>query len=381
MIKISKREMNLPKSVIAKLLKLSNESKNVISLSVGEPDFITPKPILDYASRAVYKSTHYTPTEGLKELREELTKKLKKKNRIKVDADNILITTGSQEGLLTSLLTMLDPNQEVLLPSPCYVGYIPEVDLVSAKPKFIRLKEEDGFEIDVDLLKKAITRKTKAVIINTPSNPTGSVLKRSTLEEIADIARNKNLLILSDEAYEDLIYEGEHVSIGSLNGMEKDVISFFTFSKSYAMCGFRVGYAVGDERIIKALTKVSHYVTLSPPHLSQLAAIKALKTPRKHIEIMRKEYGRRRKFIVRRLNEIGLPTVNPKGAFYAFSNIKNYSKDSFRFADKLLRKAKVAVVPGREFGPYGEGYIRFSYAAKMNEIKEGMNRLEKFLRK
>src|SRR3989344_2902026 len=161
MIKISRREVNLPKAVIGKLLKIASESKKVISLSVGEPDFVTPKPILDYASKAVYKATHYTPTEGLKELRSELAKKLRKKNKIKADADNILITTGSQEGLLTSLLTMIDPKQEVMLPSPCYVGYVPEVDLVSAKPKFVRLREEEGFEIDVDLLKKEITRKTK----------------------------------------------------------------------------------------------------------------------------------------------------------------------------------------------------------------------------
>ena len=380
MIRISKRELSLPRAVIAKLLKISSESKNVVSLGVGEPDFVTPKPILDFASKAVYKSTHYTPTEGLTELREALVKKLKKKNKINVDVENVVVTTGSQEGLLSTLLTVLDPNQEVLLPSPCYVGYIPEVDLVSAKPKFVKLKEEDEFEIDPDIIRKCVTRKTKALIINTPANPTGNVLKRSTLEELADIARDKNLLILSDEAYEDLVYEGEHVSIGSLNGMNKHTISFFTFSKSYAMCGFRVGYVVGKEDLMKALTKVSHYVTLCPPHLSQLAALKALTISPKYTEKMREEYDRRRKLIIKRLNEIGLPTVNPKGAFYAFSNIKNYSKDSFKFADRLLKKAKVAVVPGREFGPYGEGYVRFSYATKMNNIKIAMDKLERFLR-
>ena len=380
MIKVSKRELSLPRAVIAKLLKIASESENVVSLGVGEPDFVTPKPILDFASRAVYKSTHYTPTEGLTELREALVKKLKKKNKINIGVENVVVTTGSQEGLLAALLTLLDPKQEVLLPSPCYVGYIPEVDLVSAKPKFVKLKEEDEFEIDSDLIRKSITRKTKALIINTPSNPTGNVLKRSTLEELADIARDKNLLILSDEAYEDLVYEGEHVSIGSLNGMEKNVISFFTFSKSYAMCGFRVGYVVGEKDFMKALTKVSHYVTLCPPHLSQLAALKALTISPKYIELMKEEYNKRRKFIVKRLNQIGLYTVNPKGAFYAFSNISNYSKDSFRFADRLLKKAKVAVVPGREFGPYGEGYVRFSYATKLSNIKIAMDRLEGFLR-
>lgn len=380
MIKVSKRELSLPRAVIAKLLKIASESKNVVSLGVGEPDFVTPKPILDFASKAVYRSTHYTPTEGLTELREALVKKLKKKNKINVDIENVVVTTGSQEGLLATLLTVLDPKQEVLLPSPCYVGYIPEVDLVSAKPKFVKLKEEEEFEIDSDLIRKSITKKTKALIINTPSNPTGNVLKRSTLEELADIARDKNLLILSDEAYEDLVYEGEHVSIGSLNGMNNHVISFFTFSKSYAMCGFRIGYVAGKEDVMKALTKVSHYVTLCPPHLSQLAALKALSISDKYTEQMKDEYNRRRNFIVKRLNEIGLPTVKPKGAFYAFSNINNYSKDSFRFSDKLLKKAKVAVVPGREFGPYGEGYVRFSYATKMSNIKLAMDRLGGFLK-
>ncbi|MBI2106472.1 pyridoxal phosphate-dependent aminotransferase [Candidatus Woesearchaeota archaeon] len=380
MIKISKRELNLPRAVIAKLLRIASESKSVVSLGVGEPDFVTPKPILDFASKAVYKSTHYTPTEGLTELREALVKKLRKKNNIKAEIENVVVTTGSQEGLLATLLTTLDPNQEVLLPSPCYVGYIPEVDLVSAKPRFLKLKEEDGFEINPDLIRKSITKKTKALIINTPSNPTGNVLKRSTLEELADIARDKNLLILSDEAYEDLVYEGEHVSIASLNGMEKHVISFYTFSKSYAMCGFRVGYVVGKKDFMKALTKVSHYVTLCPPHLSQLAALKALTISPRYTEQMKDEYDKRRKFIVKRLNEIGLHTVKPNGAFYAFSNISSYSKDSFKFSDNLLKKAKVAVVPGREFGPYGEGYIRFSYATKMNNIKIAMDRLERFLR-
>ncbi|MBI4009838.1 MAG: aminotransferase class I/II-fold pyridoxal phosphate-dependent enzyme, partial [Candidatus Aenigmarchaeota archaeon] len=291
MIKISKRELNLPRAVIAKLLRIASESKSVVSLGVGEPDFVTPKPILDFASKAVYKSTHYTPTEGLTELREALVKKLRKKNNIKAEIENVVVTTGSQEGLLATLLTTLDPKQEVLLPSPCYVGYIPEVDLVSAKPKFIKLKEEENFEINPDVIRRSVTRKTKALIINTPSNPTGAVLRKSVLEELADIARDKNLLIFSDEAYEDLIYEGEHISIGSLNGMEKNVISFFTFSKSYAMCGFRVGYVVGDGKIMKALTKVSHYVTLCPPHLSQLAALKALTISDKHIEAMRNEYN------------------------------------------------------------------------------------------
>jgi len=381
MVDISERELELPEAVIGKLLKISAESKDIISLSVGEPDFTTPKPLLDYAKTILPKATHYTSTSGRIELREALAKKLKKENKINLDPDNILVTNGSQEAILTGFLSTLDPTEQAIVPNPGYLAYIPAIELVSGHPVYVKLDEEDNFEFNPERIKENIDKKkTKVIMINTPSNPTGTVLSKSTLEEIADIAIEYDLYIFSDEAYEKLVYGKKHISIGSLNGMNEHVVTFQTFSKSYAMPGFRVGYAAGPEKLIKAMDKVHHYVTLCAPNVSQLMALKALSLPNKYIEDMRKEYDRRRKFIVNRLNELGLRTTMPNGAFYAFSNILDYTTDSFKFSEQLLKKTKVAVVPGVEFGRYGEGYIRFSYATDYKLIEKGMDRIEKFLK-
>jgi len=381
MTHISERESELPEAVIGKLLKISSESKDIISLSVGEPDFITPKPLLDYAKTVISKGTHYTATTGRIELREAIAKKLKKDNKINLNPENILVTNGSQEAILTGFLSTLDPSEQAIVPNPGYLAYIPVIDLVNGNPVYVKLDEEDNFEFNPDRIKESIDKKkTQVIMINTPSNPTGTVLSKSTLEEIADIAIEHDLYVFSDEAYEKLVYGKKHVSIGSLNGMEEHVVTFQTFSKSYAMCGFRVGYAAGPLELIKAMDKVHHYVTLCAPNISQLVAIKALSLSPRYTEAMRKEYDRRRVFLVNRLNELGLRTRMPNGAFYAFSNIQDYSTDSYKFAEQILKKVKVAVVPGVEFGKYGEGYVRFSYAADIKLIEEGMNRIEKFLK-
>ncbi|MAG20354.1 aspartate aminotransferase [archaeon] len=374
-MKISKRELNLPYSVLGELTKIASEDKKTISLSIGEPDFITPKPILKNINSLIRKATHYTPSSGKKELKEALVKKLKKENKINVNEDNIMVTCGSQEGIFASLLSVVDPKDEVIIPNPSYLGYIPAIELVSGVPVFFNLEEEDGFEVNPDNIKKLINRKTKAIILNTPSNPTGTVLSKKVLEEIADIVNDKGLYIFSDEAYEKIIYDKKHVSIGSLNGVD-NVISFYTFSKTYAMCGFRLGYCVGSEKVIKAIDKSSHYVTICAPHISQLLGIRALKLGKKYIDDMVKEYRRRRDYVVRRLNDMSLRTLKPDGTFYAFSRI---NRKSLKFSKDLLKK-KVAVVPGVEFGSNGEGYIRISYAAKMSLIKKGMDRIEKFVR-
>ena len=379
---ISEREVELPDAVIGHLLELAAEHKDIISISAGEPDFLTPKPLIYYTRKIAHKGTHYAPSQGRIELREAICKKLKKDNKINCNPDNVLVTCGSQQGILAALLTCMDVSEQVVLPSPCYLAYIPQIELVDAFPVFFQLKEEDKWQINTDELKKAIDKKkTNAILINTPSNPTGTVLSRKILEEIADIAVENNLYLFCDEAYEKLIYDAKHVSVGSLNGMGDYVVSFFTFSKSYAMCGYRVGYTVGPREVIKAMTKVTHYITLSAPNISQLVATKALSLNKKYIEVMRKEYDRRRKFIVKRLNDMCLPTIMPQGAFYSFSNIKHLSKDSYKFAKDLLKKSKVAVVPGREFGKFGEGYIRCSYATDLSNIKIAMDRLEKFVKK
>ena len=379
---ISERELQLPDAQIGRLLKIAVEDHSVISMSVGEPDFITPKPLLRYAKKMVKYSTHYTPTAGRRELREAIVHKLKKDNNIDTNPENIILTTGSQQAVFTALLTTIDPTEQVIIPSPSYLAYVPQIELVSGTPVYFKLDEENDFEVNPDDIKKVIDRKkSKVLLINTPGNPTGTVLSKKILEEIADIAVEYDLYVFSDEAYEKLIYDRKHISIGSLNGMKNYVVTFQTFSKSYAMCGFRLGYAAGPENLIKEMTKASHYVTLAPPTLSQLVAVKALSLNPRYTNKMVKEYRRRRDFLVKRLNEIGLPTKMPYGAFYTFSNILEFSRNSLRFTNDILRKAKVAVVPGSEFGKYGEGYIRCSYATDFKLIEKAMDRIDNFLRR
>ncbi len=379
---ISIRELELPDAVIGKLLKLAVEDKRVISLGPGEPDFLTPKPLRDYTKKIVDQGTHYGAPQGNSELREAICTKLRKDNKIKSTPENILVTCGSQEAIYVSLLASLDVSCQVIVPDPGYLVYRPAVELVDAVPVPLELREDEGWIINTDRLRRLIDKKkTHGIIINTPSNPLGTVLDKKILEEIADIAVEYDLYLFSDEAYEKLVYDKKHVSPGSLNGMEDYVVSFYTFSKSYAMCGYRLGYVVGPEKLVQAMTKVSHYITLSAPTISQLVGVKALSLSQKYTEIMRKEYDRRRKFIVQRLNEIGLPTMMPHGAFYTFSRISHLRKNSYAFAQELLRKSKVAVVPGTEFGRFGEGYIRCSYATELSKIKIAMDRLETFVKK
>ncbi len=381
MKELSEREVDLPEALIGELLKISSESKDIISLGPGEPDFVTPKPILKHGAKVIGKSTHYTSPQGITPLREAICKKLKKDNKINFKPSNIIVTPGSQSALFAGLLSVLDPKDQVVIPNPSYMDYIPAVELVSAVPKFVRLKESNNFEIDSDEIKKVIDKKkTRVIILNSPSNPTGTVIRKKVLEEVADIAVENDVYVFSDEAYEKVIYDAKHVSIGSLNGMKEYVVTFQTFSKAHAMCGFRVGYASGPQEVIEAMTKVSQYLNICAPNVSQLMGLKALSVGDKYIGKMLKEYRRRRNYIVPKLNELGLSTSVPDGAFYAFSNIKDYSKNSLKFVKDMIKKAKVAAVPGTEFGKFGEGYVRFSYATDLNKIKEAINRLEKFLK-
>jgi len=379
---ISEREAELPESVIGNLLRIASEDKSVISMGAGQPDFKTPRPILDYAQKIISKSTSYSNPQGVLELREAIAKKLEKENKIKSSPENIVVTTGSQEAIFMSLVCTIDPGEQVIIPNPGYLAYVPAVELLNGSIAYVKLLEEDGFEIDPEKIKEVIDKKkTKMLILNSPANPTGNVLSKKTLEKISDIVIENDLYVISDEAYEKLVYDKKHISIGSLNGMEDYAVTVQSFSKSFAMCGFRLGYASGPKNLIDAMIKSSHYVTLCAPHISQLLGVKALQIPNKYVENMRLEYDGRRKYIVKRLNDLGLRTTMPYGAFYAFSNIKHLSNNSYNFAKELLTKAKVAVVPGTEFGTYGEGYIRFSYATDLKLIKDGLNRIEKFLKR
>ena len=380
MVDISEREQELPDVLIPELLAIAAERKDIISLGPGEPDFLTPKPILDYAKNIIGKSTHYSAPAGRTDLREALVKKLEKENNIKVNLENVAVGCGSQELLFAAFLASLDVSEEVIVPNPGYLGYVPAIELVDGVPVYVKLEEEENFEFNPERIREAITKKTKVIMVNTPGNPTGTVLSNKVLEEIADIAVEKDIYIFSDEAYEKLIYGKKHISIGSLNGMGDYVATFHTFSKSYAMAGFRVGYVSGPKPLVDAIIKSKHYMSIAPPNLSQMLAVKALTISKSYITQMVNEYNKRRLYIVKRLNKLGLKTVMPNGAFYAFSNVKHLTSNTLDFARKLLREAKVAVVPGTDFGKYGEGYIRFSYATKMPLIKEALDRIESFLK-
>jgi len=382
MVHISERDLQLPHVEFPEIFRRVANDKSIISLGPGEPDFSTPAPLLAYGRKVFDKSTHYSEPRGMLLLREAIVKKLERENNIKTDSDNIMVTCGSQEAIFSALLASVDPTEQVLVPSPGYAGYTPAIDLVSATPVFVPLKEEDEWELNPDVLKRHIDKqRSKVLILNSPSNPTGGVMSRKIMEEVCDIAIENDLIIFSDEAYEHILYDGaKHLSIGSLNGMQDRVLTFQTFSKSYAMCGFRLGYCAGPKKLIAEMNKDHHYITLGAPTISQMMGVKALQLPKKYIDCMVKDYKKRRDLIVPRLNEIGMPTLNPRGAFYTFSNISNYSKNSSQFAHKLINEAKVAVIPGTEFGPFGEGYIRCSFATEYHKIEAALDRMEKFLK-
>lgn len=378
---VSERERELPEALIGRMLEIAVQRRDVISLGPGEPDFPAPKPVVNFTKQFADRCNHYSPPGGRKELKEALVKKLRKENRIRCGQDNIVVTAGSQEALMLVLQCTVDVNGQVLVPDPGFLGYVPSVELADAVPVPFPLHEENGWEIDPDDTKKVIGKKTHAMIINSPANPTGNVLGRKTLEELADIAVDSDIYVFSDEAYEKIIFGKKHISIASLNGMEDYAITLQTFSKSYAMCGYRLGYCVAPEEVAQAMTKIHMYSTICAPTLSQLVGLKALEMGSRHTKAMVKQYRRRRDLIVKRLNETGLHTVKPEGAFYAFASIQNHSKNSFRFAQALLKKAKVAVVPGSEFGRNGEGYVRCSFAADYRLIEKALDRIGNFLRK
>jgi aminotransferase len=382
---ISEREEELPKSTIGKMLKIAVESKTIISLGPGEPDFVSPDNVIQSAKKWLdRKYTHYSPPGGRKEFKEAIIKKLWKENRIRARPDNIVVTTGSTEGILLALMCTIDPGEGVIIPDPGFLAYKPTVEILNGMPISIPLYEKEDFQFNVDRMKERIVpEKTNAMILNTPNNPTGTVLKKKTLEEIADFAVENDILIISDEAYEKFVYDDtRHISIGSLNGMKDRVLTLHSFSKTYAMAGFRVGYAAGPENLINAMTKLHLFSTLSTPTLSQLTAMDALRGPQGHIERMRREYDRRRRLITKRLNEIeGFTCIKPKGAFYAFPNTKAFGMKSLKFAEWLLKNAKVAVLPGSEFGIHGEGYTRLSYATSYDKIAKALDRIERATKK
>ncbi len=382
---ISERQVELPVSTIGKLLEMVTEKKDVISLGPGEPDFDSPKHIIRAAKKYLDRGyTHYSPPTGRSDLKEAIIKKLKRDNKIIAKPENIVITTGSTEAILLTLMCTLDPGEGAIITDPGFLAYKPTVEILNGVPISVPLYESEGFQLNVDRMKELIIpEKTNVLIINTPCNPTGTVLSKKTLEEIADFVVEYNIIVISDEAYEKFVYgDAKHISIGSLNGMNKHAVTLHSFSKTYAMPGFRLGYAVGPKNLIQAISKVHTFTTLCAPTISQLTAIDALNGPQNSVEKMLKEYDRRRKLILSRLNEIGgFRCLEPKGAFYVFPNISEFGMKSLDFARWLLENAKVAVVPGTEFGKRGEWFIRCSYATSYELIEKALDRIERSVKK
>ncbi len=357
--------------------------EGVISLGIGEPDFITPWHIREAAIYSMEKGyTMYTSNYGLLQLRQELAKYLKLHYELNYHPEHeILITVGTSEGLDLALRAILNPDDEVIIPDPCYVAYVPDIILAGGVPISIPTCKENDFVISASDIEPRITKQTRAILIGYPSNPTGAVMPHEELLKIAKLAQKYNLLVISDEIYARLVYGIEHTCFASLPGMKEQTILLGGFSKAYAMTGWRIGYVVANQELIEAMTKIHQYTMLCAPITAQMAAIEALKNGEREIERMRKEYDGRRRLMVKRLNDIGLSCFEPKGAFYTFPSIEITGMSSEEFAEKLLLEEKVAVVPGSAFGQYGEGFLRCCYATSLANIEEALAKMGRFVKK
>lgn len=380
---LSARVSNLKPSGIRKFFDIAATMKDVISLGIGEPDFTTPKPILDAGVNSLLAGeTHYTSNAGKLELRQAIADNLKRLYNVSYDpVSEIIITVGVSEALYCTFTALLDPGDEVIIPTPCFVAYQAEVLLAGGVPVEIASKMEDNFEVDPEAIRAAITPKTKVIFIGYPSNPTGAVAEKETLMEIAKIAIEHDLLVVSDEIYDRLVYGFEHVCFPALGDeIKKRTILLGGFSKAYAMTGWRVGYAAAPAEIIQGINRVHQYTIMSAPTTAQDAAAVALLSDT-YVDDMVQEYDRRRKLLVGGLNKLGLTTFEPRGAFYAFPNISASGMSSDQFAEKLLVEEHVAVVPGEAFGDSGYGFVRACYATSYEKIEEALHRMEKFMQR
>jgi len=380
---ISQRAGQISPSGIRRFFDLLASIEGVISLGVGEPDFATPWHICEAAISSLEKGyTMYTSNSGMPELRQELSRHLKDTYNLEYDPDSeLLITVGVSEALDLAMRALLNPRDEVIMPDPCYVSYNPCVILAGGIPVMVPVNEESNFEISATDIEARITSQTKAILIGYPANPTGAVMTREKLAEIAEVARRHHLLVISDEIYAKLVYGVKHACFATLPNMKEHTILLGGFSKTYAMTGWRIGYAAASREIIASMTKIHQYTMLCAPIMGQIAAIEALKSGEDSATEMVEEYNKRRLIIVKGLNDIGLPCFEPRGAFYAFPSIKGTGMTSEEFAERLLVEEKVAVVPGSAFGQCGEGYVRCCYATSLAEIEEALSRMKRFVAK
>lgn len=378
---LSETIVAIPPSGIRKFFDVVNEMSGAISLGVGEPDFDTPWHVRDEGIHSLEKGrTFYTSNAGLKELKVEICRYLKRRMAVEYDYNNeVVVTVGGSEAIDIALRAMLDHGDEVLIPQPSYVSYVPCTILAGGTPVVIELEEKDQFKLTKEKILEKLTPKTKILILPFPNNPTGAIMTREELEEIAEVVREKDLYVISDEIYSELTYKGKHVTIASLEGMRERTVLINGFSKSYAMTGWRIGYAAAPELILTQMLKIHQYAIMCAPTTSQYAAVDALKNGDEDIERMKQAYNERRRYLVRAFKELHMDCFEPFGAFYMFPCIKRFGMSSDEFATRLLQEEKIAVVPGTAFGDCGEGYLRISYAYSLDDLQKALARIRKFV--
>ena len=378
---LSDKVIGIRPSGIRKFFDIVQEMDDAISLGVGEPDFDTPWHIRDEGIYSLEKGrTYYTSNAGLKELREEICRYMDRTQGLSYDPlSETFVSVGGSEAIDLAMRAMVNPGDEVLIPQPSYVSYEPCAILADAKPVIIELKGENEFRLKPEEILEKCTDKTKILVMPYPNNPTGAVMEREDLEAVARVIKEKDLYVISDEIYGELTYRGKHVSIASLPGMRERTIVIGGFSKAYAMTGWRLGYAVGPELILKQMIKIHQFAIMCAPTTSQYAGIEALRNGDEDVAMMREEYDRRRRLLLHEFGEMGMDCFEPFGAFYAFPSIRKFGMSSEEFATRLLKEERLAVVPGTAFGDSGEGYIRISYAYSMDDLKRALERLRRFL--
>ncbi len=378
---VSQRIAQVPPSGIRRFFDIAATMEDVISLGIGEPDFVTPEPILRAGIHSLERGeTHYTSNSGTLELRQAVARQLERLYGVRYDPENeILITVGVSEALYLALTAVVEPGDEVIVPTPCFVSYQPEVVFAGGVPIPLPTRVEDEFQVTAEAVAARVTPHTKALLLGYPNNPTGAVMTRVRLEAIAELAQERDLLVISDEIYDRLVYGGHrHVCLAGLPGMQPRTITLGGMSKNYAMTGWRIGYAAAPAPLLAAMRKIHQYTIMSAPTTAQAAAVEALDHGEEHVRRMVTEYDRRRRRIVSGLNELGLPAFEPRGAFYAFPSIAAAGMDDETFAQKLLEEEKVAVVPGSAFGADG-GFVRCSYATAYEKIEEALERMRRFM--
>ena len=373
--------VNIPPSGIRKFFDVVSEMKGAISLGVGEPDFDTPWHIREEGIRSLEKGrTFYTSNAGLKELKVEICRYLKRRQNLDYDYNSeVMVTVGGSEAIDIALRAMLNPGDEVLIPQPSYVSYLPCTVLADGVPVIIELEEKDRFRLTPEKLLEKITDKTKILILPFPNNPTGAIMEKEDLEKIAKIVIEKDLFVISDEIYSELTYTDRHVTIAALPGMKERTVLINGFSKAYAMTGWRLGYAAAPEIILKQMLKIHQYAIMCAPTTSQYAAVDAMKNGDQDVAAMRESYNQRRRYLLHAFEEMNISCFEPQGAFYTFPNIKRFGMTSDEFATRLLKEEKVAVVPGTAFGDCGEGFLRISYAYSLDSLKKALGRIKRFV--